>query len=249
MASCVSTLKSTSCFPAGRHRLLRAALLSALLPLAGCATMMERLTSIPLIQPVTCTETDKATRMQLELVRQQMNNSKHHAALAHLDTIRDSAEAQLLRARSLATIGDTVAAENSYRSLLNTCLRAYGHQGLGTIAAGRRNLDEALDHLRQARELAPVDADIRNDYGFALLAAGNVQSALREFRTAVELAEGSEVAVRNLVLALFIAREPDEARALARHHALPQSEVDALAQRAGRFQPLNVTGKNIHETS
>lgn len=225
---------------------LRFALLAAALPLAGCAAMMAQL---PMLGTA-CGTPDKATNMQLELVRQQMDAGKYHSALAHLDTIDPQLpEGQLLRARALRTIGDTFAAETSYRALLNSCLRADGHQGLGTIAAGRRQLDSALDHLRQARELAPVDADIRNDYGFVLLAAGQVHSAVREFRTAVELDADDPVAVRNLVLALFIAHDPIQARELARDHALPAAEIDALAQRADHFQPLTAPTEVNHETS
>jgi Flp pilus assembly protein TadD len=211
---------------------------SAVLLLSGCG----HLATAPANHA--CAAADNATGLGLELVRQQMTAGNYHAALAHLDAIDNQTrsnnlpQALLLRARAARAIGDADGAAASFQKLLDTCLAAYAHQGLGTLAADRRDLPAALAQLREARQLAPADASIRNDYGFVLLAAGRVDESLREFRTAVELESGDALALRNLVLALFIAQQDNAARACAAQHALDAAEIDQLAARARNFHPL-----------
>jgi len=228
--------------------LLRAATIATMLLTSACATLGTALRD----PAAACNAApDSATGMQLDLVRQQMNAGKFHSALAYLDTLDERMpQVQLLRARALRSIDDSDGARHSYDALLNTCLRPYGEQGLGIIAADRHDLDAAIAHLKTARELAPVDAEIRNDYGFALLAAGMIDAALREFHTAVELEDKDSLALRNLVLTLFIAHRADAARDIARQHALNATEIENLAQRADNFRPIprNArTGRDIEE--
>jgi len=96
----------------------------------------------------------------------------------------------------------------------------------------------ALAQLQAARQLAPIDADIRNDYGFVLLAAGRIKDALRELHTAVELDAGNVIAARNLMLTLFVAQRDDEARALGQGRAFVDSDIEMLATRARNYKPL-----------
>jgi Flp pilus assembly protein TadD len=217
--------------------------------LCGCSSMRNALARL---DNTACSVPEGALGMQLDLVRQQMQTGKYHAALAHLDTVDPALpQALLLRARALRAIDAADAAAASYLTLSTTCLGAYGHQGLGTLAADRRDIAAALHHLHEARRLAPTDADIRNDYGFVLLAAGHTDQALREFHTAVELNDGDQLAVRNLVLALFIAQHAEQARQLAERHTLSTAEIEALARRAGKFRPLPDSSTEIqaHEAS
>lgn len=215
---------------------------AALLALAGCGLV----TRAPQTANACAAAPDSATGVRLALVRQQMAAGKYHAALAHLDGIgSDAPEALLLRARASRAIADDNAATASYRALLHTCMKAYGYQGLGTLAADRGDLTEALAQLQQARQLAPTDADVRNDYGFALLAAGEIDAALGEFRTAVELQTGDRIALSNLVVTLFIAGRDEEARTLATGHALGTADIETLAQRARHFHPMtNALGED-----
>jgi len=214
------------------------ALLLAALSLPACTVLGKPLS---FMHPDTAcgVAPDNTLGMQLDLVRQQMDAGKYHSALAYLDSLADRPQASLLRARAQRSIGATDAARDSYGSLLDTCLRAYGEQGLGIIAADRHDLKQALAHLRQARQLAPTDADIRNDYGFALLASGEIDAALHEFQTAVELESDAGLAARNLVLTLFVAQRADEAWAAAAEHAISDDETAALARRAANYHPIN----------
>lgn len=191
--------------------------------------------------------------MQMELVRQQMDAGKYHAALAHLDaTPSDLPALRLLRAQAQSRIDDNAAAGATFRSLLGTCLSAYAHQGLGKIAAAERDSAGALDHLQRARIEAPVDADIRNDYGFMLLALGRIEPALREFRTAIELDPNQRTAARNLVLALLVAQRSEEAQSFAARHGVDAGELETLSRRALGYRPLHAPlpdGDPSHETS
>lgn len=221
----------------------RASLVLASLSLCACSVLGKPLPFFK--SELACAAApDKTTGMQLDLVRQQMDAGKYHSALAYLDTLDNQPETLLLRARAQRSIGASDAAWTSYGALLNTCLRAYGEQGLGIIAADRRDLDQSLAHLREARQLAPTDAQIRNDYGFALLAFGDLDAALNELQTAVELESDTGLAARNLVLTLFVAQRADEAWAVAGEHAIGQNETAALARRAAHYRPMQKIAEN-----
>ncbi|KAJ1653889.1 hypothetical protein IWQ61_006084 [Dispira simplex] len=59
-----------------------------------------------------------------------------------------------------------------------------------------KDLPRALEHLRQASELAPNDGEVFYNYGCILEAAGQLQTAVEKYRKAVEL--GIDKAQANL---------------------------------------------------
>jgi hypothetical protein len=88
--------------------------------------------------------------------------------------------------------------------------RAYGHYSLGTglLDAGRP--DEALPHLRKARELDPQRPQIHNNLGIALQDAGRLDEAKRSFRAAIALDPRFADAYANLH-SLLVAEDPGAA--------------------------------------
>lgn len=174
---------------------------------------------------------------KLGIIRQMLGSGKPHAAIAHLDAARiESPQSDLLRADSLRQTGRDREAAELYRKLLNTCVAGNAHQGLGLIASQTGNVREAIIQLGEASEALPVDPNIRNDYGYALLLADESEGALHEFLTAIELAPGHRQAAHNLLLLLFRTGETEKAASFAEQFGIGAAEVDRLKTQAK--QPL-----------
>lgn len=154
--------------------------------------------------------------VQLDVSQKLMSEGRLHAALAHLDDIDEpSLKGMHLRAESLRKLGRYKEAEPLYSQLVNTCMSGEGHHGLGLIAGMKGNLENALVSLKHAASLLPLDARIRNDYGYALLLDKKYVLAEREFLTAFELDEASSLAQSNLVLLLYLKGDKRKAEAYA----------------------------------
>lgn len=86
--------------------------------------------------------------------------------------------------------------------------------GLLLLETGRpAEIAEAVEHLREAARLKPARAEVVNNYGVALRAAGRTEEARDQFRRATELKAGYVEAEFNLALALADAGDVDGARA------------------------------------
>ncbi len=102
--------------------------------------------------------------------------------------------------------------------------------------ATRGDINQARLHMLKARRLAPASADIRNDFGFILLAHGDFRSAQREFMTAIELAPGHPVAVRNMVMSLILDNDTNTAKRMAKNNNITANEWYSLVEQAKNFQ-------------
>mgnify|MGYP001160539820 CR=1 FL=1 len=180
--------------------------------------------------------------MQFDLVEKMLQGGRPRAALAHLQTVPAAAKARpeaiYLSAEAYRRIGDHDFAAERYSELLRGCLAGYGHRGMGLVRAQQGRFDEALRYLQQAAALEPIDADIRNDLGFALLELGQLEAAAAQFATAVELQVTNGRAQQNLVLSRLMQNRRAEARSLARRFELPVETLQALEQEAERRTAL-----------
>lgn len=205
--------------------------------LAACSNT-PRVSAVPVIQGESCyQEPDKDRNVRLDLIRQQVSEGQYFSAIAHLE--REpfiSAGAKFLLAESLRKSGQLDAALSQYNALKDGCLTALGYLGAGKVLAVNGKLDQGLEALKVARNLLPTDANIRNDYGFALLASGDYSSARHEFMTAVELQPGHVVAIRNLVLALILDSDTQTAWAVANHHQISLDDFHKLVVKAAGFK-------------
>jgi tetratricopeptide (TPR) repeat protein len=174
--------------------------------------------------------------LHLDLVKRLVDRGACRAALAHLDARAPGAaepdEAHLLRAECRRKLGDSEAAREGYEALLGTPLAAQAHRGLGLLAAASQRLPEAVEHLETARRLAPTDARIRNDLGYALLRLGREDEAREELATAVELAGVDSLAARNLVLLLLTVGDDATASQLSARAGLQEEELGEIRARA-----------------
>lgn len=154
--------------------------------------------------------------VKLDMVQQLMSSGRMHAALAHLDNINsDAIQATYLRAEILRQSERSDEAKLLYQQLTESCFAGQGHHGLGLIAGRNQQLAEAELQLAKAAGLLPINAHIRNDYGYALLMNGNFSDARHEFLTAIELDSGSRLAETNMVILLFLQDEQQKAKAFA----------------------------------
>lgn len=184
-----------------------------------------------------CKALPPAEGTRLGIIKQMLSSGRPHAAIAHLDAARiEAPQSDLLRADSLRQTGRGREAAEIYRKLLNSCVAGNAHQGLGLLASQTGNVREAIIQLGEASEALPVDPNVRNDYGYALLLADEHEGALHEFLTAIELAPGHRQAAHNLLLLLFRTGETEKAASFAKQFGIDAADVDRL--KAEAKQPL-----------
>jgi Flp pilus assembly protein TadD len=182
-----------------------------------------------------CKELPPASSTRLGLIRQMLTAGKPHAAIAYLDAARlDVPQAELLRADGLRQTGREEEADRIYRKLLKSCVSGYAYQGLGLSASNAGKWRDAAGHLKAASAALPVDASVRNDYGYALMLTGDHQAALHEFLTAIELAPNQRRAAHNLLLLLSRTGEDDKAAAFAEKVGISAEELAGIRQMAAR---------------
>lgn len=215
----------------------RLSLLFAIFLVAACSNT-TRVSAVPLDQGESCyQESDADKNVRLDLIRQQVSEGQYFSAIAHLERETfDSAGARFLLAESLRKSGQQDAALMQYNALKGSCLTALGYLGAGKVLAVTGKLDQGLSALKTARDLLPTDANIRNDYGFALLASGDYSGARHEFMTAIELQPGHIIALRNLVLALILDSDTQTAWAVASHHQISLDDFQKLVVKAAGFK-------------
>lgn len=207
-------------------------LIIALSWLGGCTVLNESKQAAKTAQ--NCSEAeDQDTAMRLDVVRKLMEQGRLYAALAHLDDLDTQAiQARYLRADILRRSERSIEARPIYKSLLSTCLKGEAHHGLGLIAGRNGQLNNAVDDLARAAQLLPVNARVRNDYGYALLLKGELEKAKREFLTALELDKEARLAETNLVILLLMQGEQQKAQAFARRVKMDKDTLAELQQQA-----------------
>lgn len=189
--------------------------------------------------------TSKEENISLDLIEQQVREKQYYSALAYLENASTSnPRVLLLRAEAQRKTGMLTEAYSSYRDLSLTCLNAYGHAGMAKILATRGDLPHAHQQMLKARRLAPGNADIRNDYGFILLAHRNFKDAQREFMTALQLQPGHPVAIRNMVMSLILDGDSRTAIRMAKNNGIDSTEFKHLLSQANTFKEPALAGSN-----
>ncbi|MBW2939489.1 hypothetical protein [Zhongshania aquimaris] len=192
--------------------------------------------------------TSKEESVTLDLIEQQVSEKQYYSALAYLEKAPDSSPRVLrLRAEAQRNTGMLDEAYTSYRNLSLTCMAAFGHAGMAKILATRGDIPQAHQQMLKARRLAPSNADIRNDYGFILLAHKNFKGAQREFMTALQLQPGHPVAIRNMVMSLILDGDSRTALRMAKNNGIPSQEFRELLSQANAFKQPTIAGSNVIE--
>lgn len=171
---------------------------------SGCATSPERNSML------TAEGGAPAKQLHTDLVREMVVQGRNYAALAHIEELQGSGgpreELLLLHAQVLARLGRNEQAEREFKQLLSSAFEGEARHGLGLLHANR-NLALSLQYLREATRRRPTDARIRNDFGYALLSAGQYQEARLQLATAYELDAALDKYRNNYVLALLLFKE------------------------------------------
>ncbi|MFA5939827.1 MAG: tetratricopeptide repeat protein [Sinimarinibacterium sp.] len=174
-------------------------------------------------------------RVYSDLIRSMLEQGQYYAALAHVQERRheggDQGELRYLEAEARRGLGQVDAADALYRGLLRAPQAARAYHGLGLLHAGH-DLNRAIGYLGEAARRVPTDADVRNDFGYALLRAGRYPEALAELATAVELAPESEKARNNLILLLLVRGDEAAVTRVAREAAVAPDTLSRLRQQA-----------------
>lgn len=216
-------------------RFVAIAAVGALL-VAGCA--MPRRVDEPVAAPRHASAGSAEVDRQLygDLIRTMLDEGQYYAALAHVQQRQrsgggDRTELRFLEAEARRALGQVQAADALYRGLLKTRFASRSYHGLGLLHASR-DLIAAIGYLQEAARLAPTDAEVRNDLGYALLQARRDDAAMLELATAVELAPESAKARNNLMLLLIVRGDEAAVSRMAREAAMPAETVSRLRRQA-----------------
>jgi Flp pilus assembly protein TadD len=185
------------------------------LALGGCATAPNNAGSSTAVQA------DSAPSKQIytDLVREMIAQGRFYAALAHIEELQKTGgpreELLLLHAQVLAKLDRKDQAEHEYKQLLSSPFEGEARHGLGLLYT-QKNYKLGLQYLREAARLRSTDANIRNDYGYALLMGGQYPEARLQLATAFELDSAADKYRNNYVLALLLLKDEAELQRVRR---------------------------------
>ena len=149
--------------------------------------------------------------MYRALIERMQAQGLFFASLAHISQFElqygVTPDSTLLRARAQRETGQLDASAAAYRSLIDGPRAAAAWHGLGLIAGARGDFVGAANALVEAARRAPTDAMVLNDYGYALLRAGQVGAARSPLAQAAELDAGNAKIVANLAVYLRVTGE------------------------------------------
>ncbi|RBP25052.1 Flp pilus assembly protein TadD [Marinobacter pelagius] len=177
-------------------------------------------------------------RVELDLVDSLMEASEHYAALAQLESVSFDTQQHWLRwAQLLAEVGQLEYAAEAFTAIAERCGSFEAYHGLGIVKVKENELAEALQALARAKALAPAVAEVRNDYGYALLLNGEYGVSAFELRTAYELSRQKNRVVANMVAAYYLNGGKAAMSQLRRELGLSSGQLAAgeqLAKSLGR---------------
>ncbi len=156
--------------------------------------------------------------MYLGLIDRMQSQGMYFASLAHIDAYEKqygvTPDTILLRADALRMTDQPAASAVAYARLLQTPLASRGHRGLGLIAGASGDFSHAADELQQAAQLAPTDASVLSDLGYARMRAGDVSGARVPLMKAAELDQNNPKIASNIALYLLVDGETERSQAL-----------------------------------
>ncbi|KAI3592178.1 Flp pilus assembly protein TadD [Cupriavidus sp. U2] len=188
---------------------------------------------------------DKAARAEyndqnvyLGLIGKMQQEGMYYASLAHIDAYQQkygsSTALQVLRADALRETGQDDAALQAYRDLLNTDRAARARHGIGLVLGRQGDFMRAAVELRQAAVLEPVNAQVANDLGYALMRGGALQDARVPVMQALELDANNPRVISNAVVWMLATGKRSEATAMMQRAAMPDPTRAAIRKEADR---------------
>ncbi|XQM35886.1 Flp pilus assembly protein TadD [Cupriavidus sp. H19C3] len=217
--------------------------------LAGCAGLgnngAERMAEQAEAQIELARLRDKEARAEyndqavyLGLIGRMQQEGLYYASLAHIDAYQKrygaNAEIRLMRADALRETGQDEAATLAYRELVSTDRAARAYHGLGLIAGRQDDFAHAVMALRQAAALDPINAQIANDLGYALMRGGALQEARVPVMQALQLDGSNPRIVSNAAVWMLADGKRTQANAMMQQANLPEATRTAIRKEADR---------------
>jgi len=169
--------------------------------------------------------------MMLSMIAEAQRQERYFASLAYIDAYQQKfgsdSRVAVMRADALRQTGQIATSEQAYRALTHGDQAAEGWHGLGLIAGGRGQFDQAADDFARAARLAPMNARILGDLGYARLRAGDLNGARVPLGQAAELAPENGRVLANMAVLLLV-----EGDAVKAQRLMDQAQLgdDARAQ-------------------
>lgn len=182
----------------------------------------------------------KDAQLYSDLIGKLIKQDKLYAAMAHLEQReRDfgpSDKLRVLRADILRKMGKTAQAQSIYTRLLDSDYAAQANHGLGLIYAPN-DLVRGTRYLKTAVHDAPINAQMRNDYGYALMRQGLYQAAYTQLATAFQLDKSDHLNQNNFIVLLYVLGRTQQAKRVAAAEHVSPDTLAQLKQKAAGFQP------------
>lgn len=160
----------------------------------------------------------KEPEMMLSLISEAQRQERYFASLAYIEAYQqkfgNDNRLAVMRADALRQTGQTALSEQAYRALTSGDQAADGWHGLGLIAGGRGQFDQAVDDFARAAKLAPMNARFLGDLGYARLRAGDVVGARVPLGQAAELAPENGKVLANMAVLLLVEGDSVKAQQL-----------------------------------
>ncbi|MDX1755296.1 MAG: hypothetical protein R3175_04475 [Marinobacter sp.] len=176
-------------------------------------------------------------QVHLDLVDRLSEGGKPYAALAQLEgKPMDSHGHWVRKGRLLASAHRLSEAERLFRALVAQCGNGEDYHGLGMVMLKQWRVLDGVRQLQLARAESPSSANIRNDYGYALLLSGQYDHAAYELRTALELADGKGPVRQNLAAAYLLTDNEQGLRLLTERYDFGVDEIAHARRLAERLR-------------
>jgi len=179
-------------------------------------------------------------QLMLALIRESQAQGRYFASLAYIDAYRQrfgaSDQLAALQADALRRTGQAEQSEAAYRKLLGGDQAAQGWHGLGLLAGARGDYAQAAQDLQRAVQLAPTDAQMLGDLGYARMRAGDRAGARVPLGKAAELDPANTKVLANMALLLVVEGNAMQAQQLMDRANLGQEARNQIYQLASQMQ-------------
>ena len=178
--------------------------------------------------------------MYQQLILRMQQQGSWYASLAHINAWRqqygDSPALQLAQADALRQTGQAAEARSIYTQLLRGPHQAAALNGLGLIDAERGEMKLAIERLRKASMLEPLNIHYLGDLGFALILSGDYTAARLPLAQALELSPQDGKSIANAALWQLLSGHEAQGMALLRQSNLPTSTHDQILATVERLR-------------
>lgn len=222
--------------------------LVAALVLGGCATSHDRPTRNLLSGDDTplaaATGPKEDAKLYSDLIERLIKQDKLYAAMAHLEERQEAFgntdQLRVLRADILRKMGQSAQARAIYNQLLKTQYAARANHGLGLIYA-ESDLSRGTAYLKTAVDSAPTNAQMRNDYGYALMRQNQYDKAYTQLATAYQLDEKNQLNENNFIVLLLVMGHTNRAHQVAADNHISRKTMKHLRHEAHGLAPSSVS--------